>query len=145
MQAALKKDDKEWKRILEYCPIFAGEYSCHTLLYKWPVCGFHDLFVVIVNIPDGKVHGVNMGPTWVLSVPDGPHVGPMNLAIRDTLHHWKTLECVALLLTRRQYTAFVLYKYFVKQIINIITLYQTEVGVTNIVLCWNRCELSAIV
>ena len=30
---------------------------------------------------DSKVHGVNMGPTWVLSVPDGPHVGPMNLAI----------------------------------------------------------------
>ena len=24
-----------------------------------------------------------MGPTWVLSAPDGPHVGPMNLAIRD--------------------------------------------------------------
>ena len=24
-----------------------------------------------------------MGPTWVLSTPDGPHVGPMNLAIRD--------------------------------------------------------------
>ena len=23
-----------------------------------------------------------MGPTWVLSAPDGPHVGPMNLAIR---------------------------------------------------------------
>ena len=23
-----------------------------------------------------------MGPTWVLSVPDGPHVGPMDLAIR---------------------------------------------------------------
>ena len=34
--------------------------------------------------PDNKVHGANMGPTWVLSVPDGPHVGPMNLAIRDT-------------------------------------------------------------
>ena len=31
---------------------------------------------------DSKVHGANMGPTWVLSVPDGPHVGPMNLAIR---------------------------------------------------------------
>ena len=29
-----------------------------------------------------KVHGANMGPTWVLSSPDGPHVGPMNLAIR---------------------------------------------------------------
>ena len=24
-----------------------------------------------------------MGPTWVLSAPDGPHVGPMNLAIRE--------------------------------------------------------------
>ena len=32
--------------------------------------------------PDNKVHGTNMGPTWVLSAPDGPHVGPMNLAIR---------------------------------------------------------------
>ena len=27
-----------------------------------------------------------MGPTWVLSAPDGPHVGPMNLAIRDDIH-----------------------------------------------------------
>ena len=32
-----------------------------------------------------KVHGANMGPTWVLSAPDGPHDGPMNLAIRDSL------------------------------------------------------------
>ena len=32
--------------------------------------------------PDSKVHGVNMGLSWVLSAPDGPHVGPMNLAIR---------------------------------------------------------------
>ena len=32
---------------------------------------------------DGKVHGANIGPTWVLSAPDGPHVGPMNLAIRE--------------------------------------------------------------
>ena len=31
---------------------------------------------------DSMVHGANMGTTWVLSVPDGPHVGPMNLAIR---------------------------------------------------------------
>ena len=26
-----------------------------------------------------KSVGANMGPTWVLSAPDGPHVGPMNL------------------------------------------------------------------
>ena len=34
------------------------------------------------RFPDSKVHGANMGPTWVLWAPDGPHVGPMNLAIR---------------------------------------------------------------
>ena len=28
-----------------------------------------------------KVHGANMGPTWVLSALGGSHVGPMNLAI----------------------------------------------------------------
>ena len=32
--------------------------------------------------PDSKNHGANMGPTWVLLAPGGPHVGPMNLAIR---------------------------------------------------------------
>ena len=37
------------------------------------------------NNPDSKVHGANMGPTWVLSAPDGPHVGPMNLAIREVM------------------------------------------------------------
>ena len=31
---------------------------------------------------DSKVHVAHMGLTWVLSAPDGPHVGPMNLAIR---------------------------------------------------------------
>ena len=36
-----------------------------------------------VDIPDSKVHGANMVPTWVLSAPDGPHVGPTDLAIRD--------------------------------------------------------------
>ena len=33
--------------------------------------------------PDSKVHGDNMGPTWVLSAPGGPHVGLMNRAIWD--------------------------------------------------------------
>ena len=45
-------------------------------------------------IPDSKVHGANMGPTWVLSAPGGSHVGPINLVIRDgllsvmTVHWW---------------------------------------------------------
>ena len=37
--------------------------------------------------PDSKIHGANMGPTWVLSAPDGPHVGPMNLAIREYISY----------------------------------------------------------
>ena len=36
-------------------------------------------------VPDSKVHVTNMGPNWVLSAPGGPHVGHMDLAIRD---HW---------------------------------------------------------
>ena len=38
-------------------------------------------FVRYSNVPDSKVHGANMGPTWALSAPDGPHIGPRNLAI----------------------------------------------------------------
>ena len=32
---------------------------------------------------DNKVHGAYMGPTRGLEDPGGPHVGPMNLAIRE--------------------------------------------------------------
>ena len=31
------------------------------------------------HVPDSKVPGANMGPTWVLSAPDGPHDGPWTL------------------------------------------------------------------
>ena len=40
------------------------------------------LFIVLQHCPYSRVHGANMGHTWVLSAPDGPHIGPMNLAIR---------------------------------------------------------------
>ena len=33
------------------------------------------------GFPDSMVHVTNMGPTWVLPAPGGPHVGPMNFAI----------------------------------------------------------------
>ena len=51
---------------------------------------FHRLMFPIppnfqIHSPDSKVHGANMGPTWVLSAPDGSHVGPMNLVIRVAL------------------------------------------------------------
>ena len=31
------------------------------------------------HIPDSKGHGTNMGPTWVLSAPDGPMLAPWTL------------------------------------------------------------------
>ena len=43
----------------------------------------HHVYIETTKI-DSKAHGAKMGPTWVLSAPDGPHVGPMKLAIRVT-------------------------------------------------------------
>ena len=43
----------------------------------------YDLLPKARRNPDSKVHGANMECTWVLSAPDGPHVGPTNLAIRE--------------------------------------------------------------
>ena len=34
------------------------------------------------SYPDSKVYGANMGPTWGRQDPGGPHVAPINLAIR---------------------------------------------------------------
>ena len=55
------------------------------------------------DYPDSKVNGVYMGPTWVLSALDGPHLGPVNFAIRvislarqkniQSLHYrWNNIE-----------------------------------------------------
>ena len=35
------------------------------------------------DAPESKIHGDNMGPTWVLLAPGGSHIGPMNLAMLD--------------------------------------------------------------
>ena len=48
-----------------------------------------------MNFPDSKIHGANMGHTWVLPAPGGPHVGPMNLVIwvcylGGVPNHWCT-------------------------------------------------------
>ena len=47
------------------------------------------------QLPDSKVHVANMGPTRVLSAPDGPHVRPMNLAIRAIRWLEPLLTCEA--------------------------------------------------
>ena len=36
-------------------------------------------------VPDSKVHVANKGPTWFLSAPGAPHVGPMGIAIRGVI------------------------------------------------------------
>ena len=59
--------------------------SSHKGSVMWKVFLCHGFLHMIVKPQDSKAHGVNMGPTWVLSAPDGPHVGPMNLAIRAYL------------------------------------------------------------
>ena len=43
-------------------------------------CNYIDFKQLEID-PDSNIHGANMGPTWVLSAPDGPHDGPLNLAI----------------------------------------------------------------
>ena len=50
------------------------------------------------HYPDTMSHGVNMGPTWVLSAPDGPHVGPMNLVIRVGIREIRVAHASGMLL-----------------------------------------------
>ena len=40
---------------------------------------------MVNGIPDSKVYGANMGPIWGRQDPGGPHVGPMNFAIWDSI------------------------------------------------------------
>ena len=40
------------------------------------------LMYYILDYPDSKVHGSNVGPIWGRQDPGGPHDGPMNFAIR---------------------------------------------------------------
>ena len=52
------------------------------------MCSFH---IKGAPIPDSKVHGADMGPTWGRQDPGGTHVGPMNCAIWDVMSWKKTL------------------------------------------------------
>ena len=61
------------------------------------------------HIPDSKVHEAYMEPTWGQQDPGGPHVGPMNLAIRDTLD-WK-ITLPSLLLHVFLFSPFMFYTY----------------------------------
>ena len=60
--------------LILYMPIL---FCCFTCGQRWPNKE--------VQTNNSKVHGANMGPTWDMSAPDGPHVGPKNLAIWVTV------------------------------------------------------------
>ena len=53
---------------------------------QYTTCMHHPWDVVcdrtIAPVPDSKIHGADMGPTWGRQDPGGSHVGPMNLGIR---------------------------------------------------------------
>ena len=63
-------------------PIIAASKFCE-IVWEDALCYIKTGPCTLLEVhppPDNKVHGANMGPTWVLSAPDGPHVGHMNLS-----------------------------------------------------------------
>ena len=95
------RKDSAWRHDLWRCPCtlaqalsdfgrYQPDESCNVYHQTSNQCDRHrgaihcvlSVWAKYVYIsPDSKVHGANMGPTWVLSAPDGPHVGPMNLTL----------------------------------------------------------------
>ena len=86
-----KHDDIIYPSVLLQITLFIFLFLLHNFCHfckccnKCPVCSSDH------RIPDSKVHGADMEPTWVLSAPDGPHIGPMNLAIRDVSFYYSWL------------------------------------------------------
>ena len=60
-------------------------FKCYTTCLHFEVMPIRHR-IINTEFPDRRGHVANMGPTWVLSSPGGPHVGPMNLAIRVHLY-----------------------------------------------------------
>ena len=62
------------KNLWHYCGVYPQQVYINAALLFVQVCKDS-----IYMVPDSKVHGANMGSTWVLSASDGPHVGPWTL------------------------------------------------------------------
>ena len=52
---------------------------CQKQVYRAWISVFTD------STPDSKIHWANMGPIWGRQDPGGSHVGPMNLALWDSV------------------------------------------------------------
>ena len=78
---------------LQYNGEWRGKQADHIVMGpEWP-WDYRAIETKEGTVWDSKDHGANMGPTWVLSTPGGPHVGPMNLAIRGAME--KSVDCIA--------------------------------------------------
>ena len=88
---------KWWKRkhFLCYWPLVRGIHqspvTSHCNERGHRLCSVFSAQCVHKQFPDSKVDEAGMGPTWVMLAPDGPHVGPMNLAI-SKVHIWPILN-----------------------------------------------------
>ena len=63
------------------------------------IISFQNAWNTFHKIPDSKVYRANMGPTWGLQDPCGPHVGPMNLAIWNAVLYNKHFDIVLDMIT----------------------------------------------
>ena len=70
-----------WNKVMRCCWKIWHNKNGIVKYFLW-FCSGNVYRVVPWAHPDSKVHGTNMGPIWVLSAPDGPHVSPINLAIK---------------------------------------------------------------
>ena len=76
---------KHWIcRIPLWLPRGQNRISSTSTSFIWyrNISGFLEIQSKRSSYPESRVHGATIGPTWVLSAPDGLHVGPMNFAIR---------------------------------------------------------------
>ena len=64
------------------CNNHEGYKDNHAVLYSYISLTSRVKGSLLHSCPDSKFHGANMGPIWGRQNPGGPHVGPMNLAIR---------------------------------------------------------------
>ena len=78
--------------VLNLVSFYSGDditTDCATHNVTW------QLWHVVSNFPDSKVHGANMGPIWGWQDPGGPHDGPMNFAIWVVTYqfYWWQYHC----------------------------------------------------
>ena len=87
----------QWGHSADHCTLTSLTTGLSTL-----ISGLHYSFLYCLPVgvfPDSKVYGSKMGPTLGQQDPDGPHVGPMNLAIWVVIDMRKV--CWKLLLNSR--------------------------------------------